>query len=161
MRQPCYQIKKQQLISNPLLHMAHTRYENDWFYYVWKPHNIATTFGDQPSFVEELIKTKWNQIKALQENRSLAGEQYFHTIQELGLVNRLDNQTAGLLFFAKNQIIFDTYKVNLISKNLNQLDYCLTYNEKKSLLVPLFTITKASLRRWQCKKNIKEVKRMK
>ena len=103
--------------------MAHTRYENDWFYYVWKPHNIATTFGDQPSFVEELIKTKWNQIKALQENRSLAGEQYFHTIQELGLVNRLDNQTAGLLFFAKNQIIFDTYKSHQDNDKCDKIYY--------------------------------------
>jgi 23S rRNA pseudouridine1911/1915/1917 synthase len=90
--------------------MVYTRYENDWFYYIWKPHNIATTFGDQPSFLEELIKNKWSEIRQLQENRSQAGEIYFHAIQELGLINRLDNQTAGLLFFSKNQNIFDIYK---------------------------------------------------
>ena len=30
--------------------------------------------------------------------------------QELGLLNRLDNETAGFLYFAKNQEVFDKYK---------------------------------------------------
>jgi 23S rRNA-/tRNA-specific pseudouridylate synthase len=79
------------------------RYENEHFYYTRKPHGIATTFGNSAwSFLELLLQWWWSQIESLKKERN--------SESEYGLVNRLDNITAWLLFFAKSQIIFHSYK---------------------------------------------------
>lgn len=79
------------------------RYENEHFYYTRKPHGIASTFGSSSwSFLEHILLRWWTEIEKLKEVR---GEW-----SEYGMINRLDNATAWLLFFAKNQIIFHSYK---------------------------------------------------
>lgn len=85
------------------------RYENNYFYYVRKPHWVASTFGKESwSFLEQLIQTQSPEIKTLQKEREDGDNQ--EARKEYGLVNRLDNLTWWLLFFAKDQIIFDNYK---------------------------------------------------
>lgn len=80
------------------------RYENDYFNYVRKPHSIPSTFGSEESFLHKLVKDNSPYIIKLQEAR--------HWIdRELWLVNRLDNVTGGLLFFAKNPAIHSDYKL--------------------------------------------------
>ncbi len=79
------------------------RYENDYFYYVWKPHGIASTFGKQESFLDVLISRVDKPIQQLQQIR-------WKENNEFGMVNRLDNLTGGLLFFAKTPEIYTDYK---------------------------------------------------
>lgn len=75
------------------------------FFCVRKPHGIPTTFWNQPSFLDLLINQQSTPIQELQNNW------WWTKNEELGLINRLDNETAGLLFFAKNQIIYNEYKL--------------------------------------------------
>lgn len=92
------------------------RYQNAYFYYTRKPHGIASTFGSSSwSFLEQLLLTWWIEIQTLKKERS--------SESEYGLVNRLDNLTAWLLFFAKNQIIYDTYKKIQAQHNIQKTYY--------------------------------------
>lgn len=73
----------------------------DDFLYFRKPANIPTTFWNQKSYLQ-LLEENWH----LQNQKK-----YFSASQEYGLVNRLDNETSGLIFFAKNKKIYQEYKV--------------------------------------------------
>lgn len=72
---------------------------DDAFLYVWKPHGVPSTFGKQSSFLESIVDM---QFFAEQKNR-------FSLQEEYGLVNRLDNDTAGLLYFARTQAVYNLY----------------------------------------------------
>jgi 23S rRNA-/tRNA-specific pseudouridylate synthase len=96
------------------------RYENKYFYYTRKPHGIATTFGSSHwSFLEQLLLLWWSEIDKLRKERG--------SESEYGLINRLDNVTAWLLFFAKNQIIFHTYKEAQAIWNVQKIYYADLY----------------------------------
>lgn len=71
------------------------RYEDDYYYYIRKPHGIPTTFGSQFSFIEQLAVERPSFLVELERVRSRQ--------EERGLLNRLDNDTAGLLYFAKTK----------------------------------------------------------
>lgn len=91
-------------------------YENSHFYYIWKPHGIPSTFGEsEHSFLELLIDSQSQEIQSLEAIR--------WADSEYGLVNRLDTVTAWLLFFAKNQIIFNTYKKLQADGNIEKIYY--------------------------------------
>lgn len=77
------------------------RYEDEKFYYVRKPHGIPTTFGSQFSFLEEIQQQSPEFFVKLAEVRTRE--------EEWGLLNRLDNETAGLIYFAKNKEIAERY----------------------------------------------------
>lgn len=76
--------------------------EDSNFYFVWKPAGIATSFGDQYSFLDEIIAQKPDFFLKLLEQ--------FDKTQEYGLLNRLDNDTAGYIYFAKYQKIKEKYR---------------------------------------------------
>lgn len=59
--------------------------EDNNFYFVWKPAGLATSFGLQHSFLDQILEQKPPFFLAL-------GEQ-FGKEEEFGLVNRLDNDT--------------------------------------------------------------------
>ena len=82
------------------------RYENEYFYMARKPHGIASSFGDTTSLLDQVINQQQRPIPQLQEQRNTQIDN-----EELGLVNRLDTVTAGLLFFAKNPSIYTEYKI--------------------------------------------------
>ena len=50
--------------------------------------------------------------------------QHFSEEQEYGLLNRLDNDTAGLLYFAKNRDIREQYKKSQADKQLYKIYMC-------------------------------------
>ncbi len=77
------------------------RYEDDFLYYIRKPHGKPTTFGSQFSFIEELPYLCPELYARLEKHRTRE--------EERGLLNRLDNDTAGLLYFAKTKEIADRY----------------------------------------------------
>lgn len=97
---------------------------------MWKPNALPTTFGKDLCFLDILlekdttIKTDFSIPKKLVPYIDLpdfhpctitkALVQYqmniFGKEEELGLLNRLDNETAGFLYFAKNKEAFQRYR---------------------------------------------------
>lgn len=77
-------------------------YEDDSFLYVWKPAGLPSTPGGQFSCLDQIEKEAERPFQRLQEVRTKD--------QERGLLNRLDNDTAGLLYFAKTPVIADAYR---------------------------------------------------
>ena len=77
-------------------------YEDEYCFYVRKPAGIPTTYGKEKSFLEYLIDEDHYIIKVLKSE--------FDQEEEYGLLNRLDNATSWLLYFAKTKKIKDEYK---------------------------------------------------
>ena len=77
------------------------RYEDTKFFYARKPHGMPTTVGSQFSFLEQIEKEKSPEFQQLQRFRKKE--------EEWGLLNRLDNDTAGLLYFAKTPSLAQEY----------------------------------------------------
>lgn len=101
------------------------RYQNDYFYYIRKPHGIASSFwGNSRSFLEECIATQSPEIQLLQTSRADHPDS-----KELGLINRLDTVTAWLLFFAKNQIIYHHYKKLQSEHRVQKIYYADCYGD--------------------------------
>jgi len=75
--------------------------EDARMHYVWKPHGMPTTFGLQASFLDSMEKELPLWFTHQQE--------IWSKDDEYGLVNRLDNDTAGLLYFAKTPADRDRY----------------------------------------------------
>jgi 23S rRNA-/tRNA-specific pseudouridylate synthase len=78
-------------------------YEDNWCYYIWKPSWIPTTFWKEKSFLEYIFEEKDHIVI-----ESLRKE--FTQEDEYWLLNRLDNATTWLLYFAKNKVIKRIYK---------------------------------------------------
>ena len=78
-------------------------YEDNWCYYVWKPSWIPSTFWKEKSFLEYMFEDKNNSVVRTLMNQFTKEEEYW-------LLNRLDNATTGLLYFAKNKNIKKEYK---------------------------------------------------
>lgn len=97
---------------------------------MWKPSALPTTFGNETCFLDALL---WKDIdpstdfsipsflmpyidlpdfKPCMLTKELIQQQFalFGKEQELGLLNRLDNETAGFLYFVKTQEAFDRYR---------------------------------------------------
>ncbi|MEI7919137.1 MAG: pseudouridine synthase [bacterium] len=106
-------------------------YHNDDFFVLWKPNGIPTTFGKEQCFLDILLtntpKNKNTDVAipnfllpyidfpdfvptTLTEEKIQEQLQTFGKEEELGLLNRLDNETAGFLYFAKTQKSFDHYR---------------------------------------------------
>lgn len=96
------------------------RYQNQLFYYIWKPHGIPTTYGQNICFLDMIKSSKEIQTQLiytqLQNNHN-------HD-KEFGLINRLDNNTWWLLFFAKNKNIYDEYRSLQSQWNVNKHYIC-------------------------------------
>lgn len=105
-------------------------YHNEDFFVAWKPNGIPTTFGKEICFLDILMgKTSIKPIHFTIPSHLLAYidlpdftqtelkqstiEQQIRTFgkeEELWLLNRLDNETAGFLYFAKNKKAHELYK---------------------------------------------------
>ena len=97
---------------------------------MWKPSALPTTFGQETCFVDVLLGKSINSDTDFSIPKFLlpyidlpdftlctlhsASIQHqldiFGKDEELGLLNRLDNETAGFLYFAKTQEAFDRYR---------------------------------------------------
>ena len=86
--------------------MKITVYEDNLFYYFWKNHNIPSTFGKEKSFLDFLLESKDKNIQSI----VLYLEDMFWKENEYWLLNRLDNDTSGLLYFAKTPLVKEKYK---------------------------------------------------
>ena len=86
--------------------MKINRYEDKYFYYFRKPCGIPSTYGNQKSFLDCLNKSSDKSIQAIIQSQ----KEYFSEQDELGLVNRLDNDTTWLLYMAKTPLFKEKYK---------------------------------------------------
>lgn len=87
--------------------------ETDKYYFVRKPHGIPTTFGSQFSYVEKIASENPPFFASL--------TQHFSADEEYGLLNRLDNDTAGFLYFAKTKSIKEEYKKLQDDQKINKI----------------------------------------
>lgn len=83
-----------------------TFYEDDCFYYFWKKNWISSTWGKWVCFLDLLKNCKSSEIKEIFEKLDYE----FGIGNEFGMLNRLDKETSGLLYFAKTKEIKDKYK---------------------------------------------------
>lgn len=84
------------------------KYNQDkYFYYFRKPAGIASTFGKQKSFLDTLLESTDKNIQAIVSWQ----KEMFDQKDEYWLVNRLDNDTSGLLYFAKTPLFKTKYKL--------------------------------------------------
>lgn len=86
--------------------MLNTYQEDEYFYYLWKPAGIPSTFGKEKSFLDFFAESKNQSISDIFQHQ----KNMFSKESEYGLVNRLDNDTAGFLYFAKTPSFHDAYK---------------------------------------------------
>lgn len=81
-------------------------YEDNLHFYIRKQDWIPTTFWKEKCFLEYLFSTenikKYENLKTLKNN--------FTQKQEFWLLNRLDNDTSWILYFAKNISIYEKFK---------------------------------------------------
>jgi 23S rRNA pseudouridine1911/1915/1917 synthase len=86
--------------------MKTTIYQDDRFFYFRKPYGIPSTFGKHKSFLDFLLESKDTKVKEIISYL----KDMFDKDEEYGLVNRLDNDTSWLLYFAKNPLVKQKYK---------------------------------------------------
>ena len=86
--------------------MKITVYEDSFFYYFWKPHSIPSTFWKEKCFLDFLLESKDQYIKSI----LFYLDDMFGKEQEYWLLNRLDHDTAWLLYFAKTPLVKEKYK---------------------------------------------------
>lgn len=119
-------------------------YENENIYLLWKPRGLPSTFGPEKSLLD-FFSDKDQLDKLLQNNTDfeyclpyISLDWYtkvedisiflnnqltqFSQEQEFGLLNRLDNDTGGFLYFAKTSEKASWYK-DLQSRNQVQKTY--------------------------------------
>jgi len=105
-------------------------FQNEQCYFLWKPSEIASTRGEQHSFLDVVfIDQKWATqdinlerfLSEIEKNwitlsnidiKEFVPQQMelFTQEQEFGLLNRLDTATSGLLYFAKTPEIYKQWK---------------------------------------------------
>ena len=78
-------------------------YQDKYCYYFRKPAGIPSSFWKEKSFLDILLEEKANTIV-----QSLFA--FFWKEKELWLLNRLDNETTWLLYFAKNPRVYKQFK---------------------------------------------------
>lgn len=81
------------------------RYEDKQFYYFWKPAGVPSTFWENKSFLDFLSESNQTDVKWI----FLYLNDMFWSEDEYWLLNRLDNDTSWLLYFAKTPLFKKRY----------------------------------------------------
>jgi len=111
-------------------------FEDVYCYYFWKPHGIASSWGWWPCFLDTFLTSNPDiAIERIREHLNAI----FGSEKEFWLLNRLDNDTSGLLYFAKslevkkqrrelqNQWKIVKYYLADIRGNVERSDKCVAY----------------------------------
>jgi len=94
-----------------------TVYENNFFYFFWKSGGIPSSFGNKTCFLDILIKSKDKKIEDIVSALTI----FWGEEDEFGLLNRLDNDTFGLLYFAKFPLVKQIYKKKQQNNQINKI----------------------------------------
>lgn len=92
------------------------RYEDRYFYYGWKVHKLWSTRGKRLSFFDIRDADISEKSQAIKNQLS---DEYADN-EERWLVNRLDRDTAWLLYFPKTQDYYDLFKEYQKHKKINK-----------------------------------------
>lgn len=116
--------------------MSIVRFADEYCYYFWKPHGIASSWGQWPCFLDMFL-TKHDDFTIEEIRTHLCT--MFDKDSEFWLLNRLDNDTSGLLYFAKspdvkkqrkelqNQWKIIKYYLADIAGNVDRWSKCIAY----------------------------------
>lgn len=91
--------------------MKRTYYQDAYCYFIWKPTGIPSSFGKERCFLDEMQQEASPIVDSLihffgtDKKYGLQGK-----YGELGLLNRLDTDTSGLLYFAKNLRVYHQFR---------------------------------------------------
>lgn len=96
--------------------MKTIRYEDEYLYYVRKPHGIPTVYGSQFSFLEKLEQERPLFFTRLAD--------VWTSQEERWLLNRLDNDTAWLIYFAKSKDAADRYHQQQEGNHISKIYLC-------------------------------------
>ena len=121
------------------------------FYFLRKPHKIPSSFGKQKSILDMLEKGELdrnftqNQLKFSKE-------------QEYWLLNRLDNDTAGFLYFAKTPEIYHNFKRLQKENKIQKIYYAQCENKpfKTQITYPIMHKNKSKMVVIKSNKDIKK-----
>ena len=82
-------------------------YQDDSFYYFWKPANLASTWWKSISFLDLICDKNLNKgiLNIIESQLAFFGRE-----KELWLLNRLDWSTTWLLYFAKTPKIYTKFR---------------------------------------------------
>lgn len=86
-------------------------YEDDELLIVDKPQGLPTTFGKNKNSLIELVFNDFSYLKNVKGYNNKEG----------GLLNRLDNDTGGLVLFAKNDVAFNYYKEQMKNSKIKKI----------------------------------------
>lgn len=89
--------------------------ENEKFFCIWKDHWIPSSFGEEKSFLD-MIEDETLEEKEFIKNQ----KENFTKEEEFGLLNRLDNDTAGFLYFAKTKEAQKQYRKKQKNDQINK-----------------------------------------
>ena len=82
-------------------------YQDEDFYYFWKPADLASTRWKSVCFLDLMCDEEYNEsIKGIVESQL----EFFGKEKELWLLNRLDWPTTWLLYFAKNPKVYHKFR---------------------------------------------------
>lgn len=112
-------------------------YQDKNLYYFRKPAGIPSTFWKEKSFVELLLDAEKGENKEttmIPTNIVASLSAFFWTEKELWLLNRLDNDTSGLLYFAKNPRVYTTFRQMQSERQLEKWYVAEVYGDISQLL---------------------------
>ena len=97
-------------------------YEDNDLLIVDKPQSLPTGIGKQ----------KDNLVSLVFHDYPLLKEVIGYNKEEGGLLNRLDNETGGLVLFAKNNYSFNYYKEQMKSEKIKKIYTAIVYGRLKN-----------------------------
>ena len=99
-------------------------YQDDKYLFWRKQSGLASSRGQQDSFLDE-VASSW-------DDRRQDQVQCFGKDEEYGLLNRLDNQTSGLLYFARTRAARDQYLSLQSTGKISKIYYAQVYGRPRS-----------------------------
>ncbi len=91
-----------------------------------KPHGIASSRGQEECFLD-IIKKYWSDDSLRAHQLQIFWEEW-----EYGLLNRLDNATAGLLYFARSETSKAQYLSLQAENRITKIYYAQVYGSPRS-----------------------------
>jgi 23S rRNA-/tRNA-specific pseudouridylate synthase len=121
------------------------------FYFLRKPHKIPSSFGKQKSILDMLENGE------LDENFT-QNQLKFSKEQEYLLLNRLDNDTAGFLYFAKTPQTYEKFKKLQKENKIQKIYYAQCENTpfKTQITYPIMHKNKSKMIVIKSPKDIKK-----
>lgn len=101
-------------------------YQDEDYLFCRKPHAIASTWGQELCFLD--IIEKWDFDREVRDYQiSCFGREW-----EYGLLNRLDNVTAGLLYFARSKQAKEQYMKQQTPWSIVKIYYAKVYGTPRA-----------------------------